>query len=281
MGIGEVYKEIRKNKGVTQKEICQDEVTTVTLSKFENDKETPNYRLMKYFLYQVNMSFDEFDFLCNLEEPNQSIQLKNEFKKILSSINTDKIELLLQKCETYLNQKSDKSIEILKKRLLINLEIQKHGFNEKSKNLALEIWKTIDDRGEWYISDLKLLNQILFYFPAETIFDITDRILERLKEYRNYEDLRFLRAALLINLSYVYIDSFNFEKAHEILLMADKASKKLKRYDYIAICQVRLGIIEKDKNMINKGFAIFEIMEETEFKKEFEKEVEQFYPDGL
>ena len=50
-------------------------------------------------------------------------------------------------------------------------------------------------------SDLKILNTILFSFPIEHLHLITEKILQRLEVYKNYQHLYDLRMAILLNLS--------------------------------------------------------------------------------
>ena len=47
---GEVYKFIRKSKGISQSDICSDELSRSTLSKIENNKLMPSFQIMDYLL---------------------------------------------------------------------------------------------------------------------------------------------------------------------------------------------------------------------------------------
>lgn len=52
---------------------------------------------------------------------------------------------------------------------------------------------------------------------------------------------------------------------------------KLKRYDFISICLIRLGICRKDKKMIEKGINFLQLAGEDTLAQEFREEVSVFY----
>ena len=63
---GNVYKEIRESKGLTQEEVCGGVLSRTSLSKIESGKTTPKYENMEFLLRQINMSFEEFEYICHL-----------------------------------------------------------------------------------------------------------------------------------------------------------------------------------------------------------------------
>ncbi|MCT0016506.1 XRE family transcriptional regulator [Lactococcus lactis subsp. lactis] len=278
MKIGETYKIIRQNKKLTQKEICQKEVTTITLSKFENGKSTPNFLLMKFFLNQINMSFEEFEFLCTYDEFNESQKIKKDFESIISTAQQKDILRLIEEINDYLAYNQDMNIQNLKDILAMTLEIEKHGFSEKANQIGLQFWNNIVAKKEWYFEDLKTLNFILFYFPTSMVFDIVDRILERLAEYDNLgENLKNLKISILINLSTIYMQDSKFERAEEINNMVCEEVKKVKRYDFFALSIIRKGIFQQDKTKIFRGENILESVGEINLLKNLQQEVKEFY----
>ncbi|MBD5823784.1 helix-turn-helix domain-containing protein [Lactococcus petauri] len=280
MNLGNNYKIIRKNKGYTQKEVCQDKLTIATLSKFENGRSMPSYSLISHLLYQVNMSFDEFEYLCAIENFDEEKQLLSKFETIISNSVIKATRDLKINCEKYLSHHQSKKIEELKMILELSLKLYDEDFSKNFSNevkqITLELWNTLAVKKEWYISELKLLNQILFYFPDDLIFDVTDRILERLTEYDLFQKMAILKTSILINLSTVYLYHSQVERCEEILQWAYCEAQKLKRYDFISICLIRLGICQTDKKMIKKGMTFLQLANETEMEKEFRKEIKIF-----
>ena len=76
---GKVYKEIRESKGLTQEEICGNVLSRTSLSKIESDKVTPKYENMEFLLRQINMSFEEFDYICHLYQPSQRTEIMQTY----------------------------------------------------------------------------------------------------------------------------------------------------------------------------------------------------------
>lgn len=277
VNFGNSYKTIRKNKGLTQKEVCQDELTIATLSKFENGKSMPSYALISHLLHQVNMSFDEFEYLCSVDDFDEEKQLKLRFDAIITNAEFQAIHDLKMRCEKHLSRTSNKRIEELKDILELYLELHREDFSKKAQEIALKLWNTIAIKKEWYMSELKLLNQILFYFPDNLVFDVADRILERIKEYEAFQNIARLKASILINLSTLYLQHSKIERCEEVSQWAYREAKKLKRYDFISICLIRLGICRKDKKMIEKGINFLQLAGEDTLAQEFREEVSVFY----
>lgn len=277
VNFGNSYKTIRKNKGLTQKEVCQDELTIATLSKFENGKSMPSYALISHLLHQVNMSFDEFEYLCSVDDFDEEKQLKLRFDAIITNAEFQAIHDLKMRCEKHLSRTSNKRIEELKDILELYLELHREDFSKKAQEIALKLWNTIAIKKEWYVSELKLLNQILFYFPDNLVFDVADRILERIKEYEAFQNIARLKASILINLSTLYLQHSKIERCEEVSQWAYREAKKLKRYDFISICLIRLGICRKDKKMIEKGINFLQLAGENTLAQEFREEVSVFY----
>ncbi len=54
-------------------------------------------------------------------------------------------------------------------------------------------------------------------------------------------------------------------------------AKKKKHYDRLAICYVRIGICRDDSKLIQKGFSLLELTDETSILAFLKKEVETYY----
>ena len=54
-------------------------------------------------------------------------------------------------------------------------------------------------------------------------------------------------------------------------------AKILKRYDLLGVAQVRLGIVNEDHAMINKGLSLLESTDESRLLREMKREVSDYY----
>ena len=277
---GKVYKEIRESKGLTQEEVCGDILSRTSLSKIESGKVTPKYENMEFLLRQINMSFEEFDYICHLYQPSQRTEIMQTYLNMSSILGTSELEKLFQKCQNYLKTRHDLPIEEIRDMLEVVIYIRQHGAGELSdhaEQVVKKLWKKIEKQDTWYESDLKILNTILFSLPIEHLHLITGKILQRLEVYKNYQHLYDLRMTILLNLSTLYLYNQDKNMCKQICYTLLEDAKNKKSYDRLAICYVRIGICTDDSKLIQKGFSLLELTEETSMLSHLKKEVETYY----
>ena len=277
---GKVYKEIRESKGLTQEEVCGEVLSRTSLSKIESGKVTPKYENMEFLLRQINMSFEEFDYICHLYQPSQRTEIMQTYLNMSSTLGTSELETLFQKCQDYLKTHHDLPIEEIRDMLEIVIHIRQHGTEQLSnqvKQTVTKLWEKIEKQDIWYENDLKILNTILFSFPIEHLHLITEKILQRLEVYKNYQHLYELRVAILLNLSTIYLYNQDKNMCQQICYTLLEDAKNKKSYDRLAICYVRIGICRDDARLIQKGFSLLKLTEETSMLSHLKKEVETYY----
>ena len=277
---GKVYKEIRESKGLTQEEVCGDILSRTSLSKIESGKVTPKYENMEFLLRQINMSFEEFDYICHLYQPSQRTEIMQTYLNMSSILGTSELEKLFQKCQNYLKTRHDLPIEEIRDMLEVVIYIRQHGAGELSdhaEQVVKKLWRKIEKQDTWYESDLKILNTILFSLPIEHRHLITGKILQRLEVYKNYQHLYDLRMTILLNLSTIYLYNQDKNMCKQICYTLLEDAKNKKSYDRLAICYVRIGICRDDARLIQKGFSLLKLTEETSMLSHLKKEVETYY----
>ena len=277
---GKVYKEIRESKGLTQEEVCGNVISRTSLSKIESGKATPKYENMEFLLRQINMSFEEFDYICHLYQPSQRTEIIQTYLNMSSIIGNSSLVDFFETCQNYLKTHHDLPIEEIRDMLEVVIHIRQHGTEQLSdqvKQTIKKLWEKIEKQDTWYESDLKILNTILFSFPIEHLHLITGKILQRLEVYKNYQHLYDLRMAILLNLSTIYLYHQDKNMCQQICYTLLEDAKKNKHYDRLAICYVRIGICTDDSKLIQKGFSLLELTEETSMLSHLKKEVETYY----
>ena len=274
---GKVYKEIRESKGLTQEEVCGNVLSRTSLSKIESGKVTPKYENMEFLLRQINMSFEEFDYICHLYQPSQRTEIMQTYLNMSSIIGSSGLVDFFETCQNYLKTHHDLPIEEIRDMLEIVIHIRQHGTEQLSdqvKQIVKKLWEKIEKQDTWYENDLKILNTILFSFPIEHLHLITEKILQRLEVYKNYQHLYDLRMAILLNLSTIYLYHQDKNMCQQICYTLLEDAKNKKSYDRLAICYVRIGICRDDARLIQKGFSLLELTEETSMLSHLKKEVE-------
>ena len=277
---GKVYKDIRESKGLTQEEVCGNGLSRTSLSKFESGKATPKYENMEFLLRQINMSFEEFEYICHLYRPSQRTEIMQTYLNTSSIFGTSSLVNLFETCQDYLKIHHDIPIEEIRDMLEIVIYIRQHGTRQLSiqvKQTVKKLWEKIEKQDTWYESDLKILNTILFSFPIKHLHLITGKILQRLEVYKNYQHLYDLRMAILLNLSTIYLYHQDKNMCQQICYTLLEDAKNKKSYDMLAICYVRIGICRDDAKLIQKGFSLLELTDETSILAFLKKEVEIYY----
>ena len=277
---GKVYKEIRESKGLTQEEVCGNVISRTSLSKIESGKATPKYENMEFLLRQINMSFEEFDYICHLYQPSQRTEIIQTYLNMSSIIGNSSLVDFFETCQNYLKTHHDLPIEEIRDMLEVVIHIRQHGTEQLSdqvKQTIKKLWEKIEKQDTWYESDLKILNTILFSFPIEHLHLITEKILQRLEVYKNYQHLYDLRMAILLNLSTIYLYHQDKNMCQQICYTLLEDAKNKKSYDRLAICYVRIGICRDDARLIQKGFSLLKLTEETSMLSHLKKEVETYY----
>ena len=277
---GKVYKEIRESKGLTQEEVCGNVLSRTSLSKIESGKVTPKYENMEFLLRQINMSFEEFDYICHLYQPSQRTEIMQTYLNMNSIINSNGLVNFFETCQAYLKIHHDLPIEEIRDMLEVVIHLLQHGTEQLSdqvKQTVKKLWEKIEKQDTWYENDLKILNTILFSFPIEHLHLITEKILQRLEVYKNYQHLYDLRMTILLNLSTIYLYHQDKNMCQQICYTLLEDAKNKKSYDMLAICYVRIGICRNDAKLIQKGFSLLELTEETSMLSHLKKEVETYY----
>ena len=277
---GKVYKEIRESKGLTQEDVCGNVLSRTSLSKIESGKVTPKYENMEFLLRQINMSFEEFEYICQLYQPSQRTEIMQTYLNMRSIIGSSYLVNLFQKCQDYLKTHHDLPIEEISDMLEVVIYIRQHGIGELSdhaEQVVKKLWRKIEKQDTWYENDLKILNTILFSFSIEYLHLITGKILQRLEVYKNYQHLYELRMTILLNLSTLYLYNQDKNMCKQICYTLLEDAKKKKKYDSLAVSYVRIGICRDDARLIQKGFSLLELTEETSMLSHLKKEVETYY----
>ena len=108
---GQVYKSIRMGKGLSQKDVCHNQINRTTLSRVENDNQNTSFETMQYLLDQINVSWDEFQYICNEFQPNFRDKIINEYYTVVSTAEIEKISKFL-KCGTKIEREKLRNVAL-------------------------------------------------------------------------------------------------------------------------------------------------------------------------
>lgn len=262
---GDLFRKIRKEKGISQQTICRNVLSRTTLSKFENNKINLSIKLFIYLLDCVDISFDEFSFIKNDFSTSEKHQIYLEFFSLFSNRETELLYELEKRCTRYLEVHYSKLIE----NILLIVESQLSLATKKSnqnwclpKVLVTTVWNDVQKKEYWTLSEIRIVNCCLFLFEIETARSIGTRLLYLIDFYDVFTDIYPLKCSILLNLSLLYLEDRNFQQATSFSNQAVSVSRKAKRYDYYAISLLRNGLSEKSIEKINEAILIAELIKE-------------------
>ncbi|MDR0920992.1 MAG: helix-turn-helix transcriptional regulator [Lactobacillales bacterium] len=274
---GEKFKEIRQNKHLSQKEVCGKEISRTTLSKFENGGRSMNIHHFLRLLERIDMSFDEFSYICSDYTLKPKKQIVADFLSLYSNYDIQSITKLIKDSENYLAISDNWYVKAILEVSHAYLQDQKDTpdlINATATKIIPMVWEELSKQDEWYLLDLRLLNAILYSFPIETTGQIAKEVKKRIGKYQNFTQVLPLITALYLNLSLLYLQNNKSEKAENILSEAKNLAYQLKRTDFLAVALVRHGIATKNKQEMEQGVLLSTFLQDKNLQKELQEEVE-------
>lgn len=281
--IGSHFKRIRKNKGYTQDYIAENIMSRSTYTKIESDLITPG--VVKYFqiLNSLDMDHAEFSYIQNNYQLNAKENILYQFKSVATNSNLDIILKLQRDTETYLSKANDNVVNDILQVCRALTILSKTNDLKQAFPYAKKVWDRISTLDKWYLTELRLLNNILFFFSFETSLFISRRALNELANYRHFNEARELRLAFEMNVVYLLMENKDFTQALEYVDPLIKESKSSAKYLMLAALYIRKGIILKKidpdfdiEEFHTRGFAILDAIEENHIKKDLLAEISYY-----
>ncbi|BBA93476.1 helix-turn-helix domain-containing protein [Streptococcus ruminantium] len=275
---GTVLKEIRKSKGLSQREVCGDALSRTTLSKIENNKEYPTIAHFAHILRQLDMTYAEFDYICHAYQPSERSNLINKFEKLGGKYMTNGVlEEFLIAIQAYLKKYDDIRVQRMNQQLRLTLSICQYGDSETTRKLSQELWQELEKCDTWYLADFRKLNLVLPFLPLKQLEGFVNKVLSSLKKYKDFKEIQTSQFVLLANLSTVLIKNDHIIDCKRIIEIAYQIAQESMRIDYIGFANVRMGILRHDKKMVDKGLAILQAAEMVDMAEKMELEVNEYW----
>lgn len=246
MNLGNDLKSIRKNKTYSQVEVASNIISQSTYSKFEAGIRDVDASIYLQLLHRLNISAEEFDYIRN----DYNYGRKQKLIHTLFSLDYNHIaslHKLKQQTVNFLQEQRDEDIEEI--HLICEAFIQLHDTKsiDVARNIVKPIWKKMSKYEQWYLNDIRIINTILFLFPADIAIEFTQTVLTRLNMYKDFQDAERLKIAFKINLSLILIKNKDYAKALAIIEESLRTDKKNMNYTILslhysreAVCRVKL-----------------------------------------
>ncbi|MDF7683737.1 helix-turn-helix transcriptional regulator [Lactobacillus sp. ESL0679] len=269
---GTTVKKLRKSRSISQETLAKGLFDRSTLSKIEAGTVSPSRENANEMIARLNVSLAEFEYIMHDYQPTAKQHILYQLLSLESSMDTDKIEQLLNECLTV---KSDGDIEriirILRASLLLN---KPHGLS-KTKKLVQPIWNNYLSKIKILtITDIYLLNMISYAFDYQTNMDIISKIINIIDNY--YPFLKSIKCTVLINQANFQVDQQKIFLAQEALKQAITIAQELGQYDKLIICKAELALCKRDYRTTRYFADLLEEIGADYFAQGIRDEIEEF-----
>lgn len=277
--LGLTIKEIREDKGISQKFVASNIMTQSNYSRFENGIIDVSSQALLKILDRLDITCDELLIILNKGttfEVRKDI-INNFFN--LTYNNKEELNLIIHKIQNY--DSEDLFLQHIEK-VCESLLILLNTSDFKKANMGLiEVWYDLSKRNRLYKADIYLINSILFLFPIETVRTIKTFVERNIDFYKGDKDLEMIKLNISVNFSLLLIKNQLFEESLNIVDNAISFSKQLGEYLRLGICYIRKGIIISHLNQstntssdwINKGLNILQELEENNLLNILQEEI--------
>lgn len=264
---GSVYREIRKSKHLSQEQICGDYINRTTLVRFEKNQNIPSYELMRFLLKQVDMSFEEFEYLCNYYQPSQRQQLLYDIDN-LRNPTTKTLENLINRCHDHLKKEPNdvpirRKCQLLETVVAVRKSTSFNQLSDEAEALSKLLWSQLEGYDNWYHNDIILVGTLLSKISSlDTLEETANLLLKRLEKYKDYKRIQPTILSHYQSLSYFFLEQKQYNKSTFFSTKLMDLAKKEKRYDQLARAYVYLGIAQNKQELMEKGLQILELTDE-------------------
>ena len=212
--IGKTISIIQKKKNIKIKNICNDHFSESTYFRIVNDNVETSIINFDHIIEKLNVTYDEFFFLCN--QKNAQIHetlmygIKNAFLK------KDVFEL--QKLKKTMDN-IEENFKILHLKWLCDLlikRLERRGTLNNENRLA-QYLLSIE---EWTRYELVLFNNSIFSFDIDAINLIAQNVITKNSFLSSYKKNNNELFKLLINVTCCNVQNDNYKKAKEMFFKA-------------------------------------------------------------
>lgn len=254
--LGEVLKKIRQSKRYTQKYIAGNEMSRATYAKIESCEMQPTVGKFMHILKKLDISYDELTFLQNMYRLNGKDEILHDFFKISSSTEINKIKILNKKCKQYLFNNSDSVVQDINYVCEALISIHSDKSFEHALPFASKVWRRLSKLDNWYSLELKLINNIFFFFPLETSIAIAERALKEIDRFSYIIKNIDLKSSYLLNMTILFLKNKQYNVAYEFAEKSLMECVKIKRFEGVAFAHARKGIALINLDQINEGLIL-------------------------
>lgn len=276
-GIGLIIKEIRKSKNYSQTIAADNIMHQTNYSKFELGEIEISYDKFKKLLINLELDIVEFEYLYALKKNSSRQDIIHYFYK-LRFIDIKQLNQIITDSKKYLENNSDRYIDDIYSVSKALIAVKNDNFDE-AKKYAYKIWERLENLDNWYLADIKLINNILFLFPIDTAEYISEFALKQGLKYERHPEYENIFLPFKYNLVHLLLRERKIKEAMYLNEEVLNTFKEKKLYTQIALCTLRKSMIEQYSNeevlakeTLKSAYLIAEALNDTALTVSLKKE---------
>lgn len=274
---GITIRKLRISRRITQQELANDLFDRSELSKIEHSELAVSYENEIELIKRLSLTPDEFEYISNNYTLSFKRRLLHRFFELKISTDTADnsiadIEALLQDCFLVENDGDIGRIKTILEALLL---ANKPKGLDKAKKMVQPIWFDYLAKTKILtITDIYVLNTILFAFDYETANEIIAKIIMVID--RDYPFKKALKIDTLINQAMIEMLDHKFKLAADNMLKLKPLIKKLGQYDKLLVIRARIAVCQKDKTKALEQVSLLEKIEAQQLANNLKSEIKEF-----
>lgn len=274
---GITIRKLRISRRITQQELANDLFDRSELSKIEHSELAVSYENEIELIKRLSLTPDEFEYISNNYTLSFKRRLLHRFFELEISTDTADnsiadIEALLQDCFLVENDGDIGRIKTILEALLL---ANKPKGLDKAKKMVQPIWFDYLAKTKILtITDIYVLNTILFAFDYETANEIIAKIITVID--RDYPFKKSLKIDTLINQAMIEMLDHKFKLAADNMLKLKPLIKKLGQYDKLLVIRARIAVCQKDKTKALEQVSLLEKIEAQQLANNLKSEINEF-----
>lgn len=254
---GTLIKQIRQEKGLSQKEIYTGIMTRQTYYLIENNISMPSFDKFLMILEKLFLTVEEFLALLDPETfPNENKLYYNLSQAVLNKDKPCLVQLIHTSEKLYQTTKNEKYYHFsLVTKAMLHLNFT-NTLSKQSKTLIQimrPIKKYLTGIDKWYLYELKLLNNSLYCFSLSEAISLGLLVTKKIDLCQQIDKYQEVKLMIYLNLSFLCLASKEYKHTITFARLAKKDAKKGNRLfeSVIANLNYEIALVASELKVMN------------------------------
>lgn len=205
--MGSIFKTIRKNKGLTLKELQTKNLSISQLSKIENEENVPSAKKFIEIISLLNLKYEEFILLLDNDYLHAKTITGVKYAEFANSENIDVLQQLSEEALLLFQEYNDMYFQHIFLQAQAILALSNTNNDYAAARIYLDpIKKYFLKVNNWGSYELYLFNNCLFMFDIDDATFFGDKALKIIEKNHEYYQTQPNARALLNNLALFTLD---------------------------------------------------------------------------